>query len=276
MILNICISIMNLQIDINQFICPITHLIFNDPVLADDSNIYERYAIEEWLTNNKTSPLTKTEMSNKVIGCRAIKNQIDDILKTYPELTGQQYIPTIDNIIQSKNYVALQKHQRIDLKYLMDNHFLKPILKYADIQTLKHLIDNALDLNCKSKHNSRMIDYVCESAVLEIVEYMLTKDTSIDIESKNDYGMTSLHYACRSNPNLNVIKYLVDKGVDIECEDNDGWRPLHYICLYRNSEAIHYIFNKRVDLSRRVTKYKGNGVDWDFIKLIRMNSNGKL
>ena len=188
----------------------------------------------------------------------------------------QQYLVTIDKIIESKNYADLQKHKTIDLKFLIDNHLLKPLLLHADTQTLKHVIDNALDLNCRSKHNSLLIHYVCESAVLEILKYLLAKDSSIDLESKDNGGMTPILFASRDNPNLDVIKFLVDKGVDLECQTLYQWRPLHYICANQSSEAIHYILSQRVDLSGRVTKHRGIDVDYDFIKLIRLNKSGKV
>ncbi len=47
------------------FICPITQDIMNDPVFASDGHTYERTAIELWLKNNNTSPMTGLQLSNK-------------------------------------------------------------------------------------------------------------------------------------------------------------------------------------------------------------------
>jgi len=41
-----------------NLICPITHKIFQDPVLAGDGHVYERAAIVEWIQANGTSPIT--------------------------------------------------------------------------------------------------------------------------------------------------------------------------------------------------------------------------
>ncbi len=47
------------------FICPITQDMMQDPVFASDGHTYERTAIELWLKNNNTSPMTGLQLSNK-------------------------------------------------------------------------------------------------------------------------------------------------------------------------------------------------------------------
>ena len=39
-------------------ICPITTEVMVEPVFTADGHTYERRAIEEWLTHQKTSPMT--------------------------------------------------------------------------------------------------------------------------------------------------------------------------------------------------------------------------
>jgi hypothetical protein len=47
--------------------CPITHEVFQDPVLAADGVTYERSAIAHWLSGHDTSPMTNTPLLNKDI-----------------------------------------------------------------------------------------------------------------------------------------------------------------------------------------------------------------
>ena len=61
----------------SQFICPITHEIMTDPVTTADGHAYERAAIEQWLRDNETSPLTGQTLQNKVvIPCVALRSAI--------------------------------------------------------------------------------------------------------------------------------------------------------------------------------------------------------
>jgi hypothetical protein len=50
-----------------QFCCPLTHLLMQDPVMTCDGHTYDRVAIEAWLSSNDTSPMTGLELSNKMV-----------------------------------------------------------------------------------------------------------------------------------------------------------------------------------------------------------------
>jgi len=49
----------------DNFLCPITFAIMEDPVLAMDGHSYERHAIEDWLKRNNTSPKTNVPLISK-------------------------------------------------------------------------------------------------------------------------------------------------------------------------------------------------------------------
>merc|ERR1711865_911153 len=44
------------------FYCPITHAVMRDPVVDINGDTYERTAIEEWISRNKSSPITREAM----------------------------------------------------------------------------------------------------------------------------------------------------------------------------------------------------------------------
>jgi hypothetical protein len=47
--------------------CPISHEVLIDPVMADDGQIYERKFIEQWLMMKARSPLTNKPMAKKAL-----------------------------------------------------------------------------------------------------------------------------------------------------------------------------------------------------------------
>ena len=52
----------------NEFICPITQDVMDDPVVASDGNSYERHALIAFMSNgNGKSPLTREKLNPKVI-----------------------------------------------------------------------------------------------------------------------------------------------------------------------------------------------------------------
>lgn len=49
----------------NEFYCPITGELMNDPVTEPDGHTYERKAIMKWLSKNKTSPMSRSPLYEK-------------------------------------------------------------------------------------------------------------------------------------------------------------------------------------------------------------------
>ena len=65
-----------------EFLCPITQELPVDPVMAEDGHTYERRAIEKWLREKKTSPLTNESMGERLIPALQVKNAIATMVKS--------------------------------------------------------------------------------------------------------------------------------------------------------------------------------------------------
>lgn len=64
-----------------QYLCPITTDIMTDPVLCTDGHVYEKTAIQQWLSAHNTSPITKAVVCrNTIIPCFALKSLIQDFI----------------------------------------------------------------------------------------------------------------------------------------------------------------------------------------------------
>jgi len=57
-----------------RFLCPVTHKIMNDPVIAFDKHTYERNAILEYLKQNHQSPLTNKPCGNDPSSMMVFRN----------------------------------------------------------------------------------------------------------------------------------------------------------------------------------------------------------
>lgn len=69
----------------DEFICPITFCIIQDPVVAKDGHTYENAAIKDWFTKKRTSPMSNVKLtSTEVIPNLALKNLIQKFLKENP------------------------------------------------------------------------------------------------------------------------------------------------------------------------------------------------
>ena len=58
------------------FLCPISQLLMEDPVMADDGMTYERSMIEEWLSTHNTSPVTRAVLTNRLVPNRNLRSAI--------------------------------------------------------------------------------------------------------------------------------------------------------------------------------------------------------
>lgn len=64
-----------------KFLCPITHEIMKDPVLAPDTHNYERSAIEHALSINPVSPMTRQPMTaDQLIENRELRQEIESMV----------------------------------------------------------------------------------------------------------------------------------------------------------------------------------------------------
>ena len=65
-----------------QYICPITLQLPTEPVKAEDGHTYEREAIEGWLAQNATSPVTRAPMGPRLMEDYAAKNTIETLVNS--------------------------------------------------------------------------------------------------------------------------------------------------------------------------------------------------
>eukprot|EP00759_Apiculatamorpha_spiralis_P041556 PhF_6_TR40182/c1_g1_i2/m.59591 len=76
----------------DEFLCPITLMVMKDPVVASDGQTYERTAIQQWLSESQTSPLTRQPMINgEMRSNNVIKEKIDSHLKSLKSTTDEAF-----------------------------------------------------------------------------------------------------------------------------------------------------------------------------------------
>ena len=67
------------KLAIKHFYCSITLDVMIDPVIASCGNIFERYAITDWIERNHNSPVTREPLTLAgLTGIRSLKNQIEE------------------------------------------------------------------------------------------------------------------------------------------------------------------------------------------------------
>lgn len=64
-----------------------------------------------------------------------------------------------------------------------------------------------------------------------------------DVNSKNNYGWTALHWATNGK-HIEIVKLLVARGADIFAKDDRGQTPLHIACGSTNAEEVASVLIK--------------------------------
>jgi ankyrin repeat protein len=222
----------------DAFICPITHQIFKDPVIAFDGIFYERKAIEDWFKNNNISPTTRQIIDKTIISSILFNNLLKEYLEKNPEELKNQYVYEINEIIF--NYY-INKNDLIELKKYM-SLYNNIVLSFFDETRLKNnglakiLIDHQININ--NKNNYLLIHYICRFSTPEMIKYII--DKGVDLECTTAGGWKPIHLICRySTPEM--IKYIIDKGVDLESTNNKKMKPIDYLRRHSTPEMINYI-----------------------------------
>lgn len=82
---------MQLDIDLTDFICPISLQIMRDPVVASDGFTYEANEIEKWIRKNKTSPLTCEPITTALYSNKFVLKTINELELKNPSIQFDRY-----------------------------------------------------------------------------------------------------------------------------------------------------------------------------------------
>ena len=82
-------------------------------------------------------------------------------------------------------------------------------------------------------------DYKAIEAILTHIEKESSNKLSDVVNAKGDYDFTPLHEA--EIGNLDVVKYLVEKGADVNIPDENGWTPLHIAAKEGKLDVVKYL-----------------------------------
>ncbi|MDR2440102.1 MAG: ankyrin repeat domain-containing protein [Planctomycetaceae bacterium] len=132
----------------------------------------------------------------------------------------------------------------------IDIHLIFDAIKKDNFEAVKEFVKKDKTLVNKTDddgetplHVATMLD-----AKIEIIQYLIEK--SVNINAKNNNGLTPLHHAVRKS-NLEIIKYLITKGAKVNEQDNNGYTPFHWAVLASNPDidVIKYLLKKNTDIN---------------------------
>jgi ankyrin repeat protein len=95
-----------------------------------------------------------------------------------------------------------------------------------------------------------LLDACLEGNISE-VRYLLRNGHHI--ESKDNKGITALHYAIMGG-HLDIVELLISRGANKEAKDHRGQTPLHSSCNKKEYDIAKLLVNKGADINARETR----------------------
>lgn len=225
---------------IELYKCPLTQLLFCDPVLAEDGVIYEKMAIESWLKDNDISPTTKETIGNTLISIHQYKYVVSKILEKYPEKVNETFMCVypyslfkeqfMDKMLNG-HFSELPSYRNICITDLLHDE-CTTIAEYLfrsckDNEIVKGVIDNSLDFDCADFAGHLPLHIACRFSNTDIVNYLLDKGATVN--SVNLVENLPIHYYLKHNKgNTETVLRLIN-GCENE-GNKDGLEPIHILC----------------------------------------------
>ena len=130
----------NINISSSNIICPISHQIYLEPVLARDGFTYERVELVKWLNKESISPITREKIPDDLIPNNSIKSIVNEYLVKYPDMKKNQYslskdyndnVEIVKHLVVNKKFSEILKFRNYNIKKLMSSNTLKELLTYC-------------------------------------------------------------------------------------------------------------------------------------------------
>jgi hypothetical protein len=132
-------------LNVQTYTCPISGLVFNDPVIACDGHTYDRENIEEWFNTSETSPITGSIIKKILITnndkysiiCSIIDqynsgkiNKVKHFKRSYNGVTGIEIInPFFEEHNTLKNQIEISEGRNTIYMNALERQIIE-IVKY--------------------------------------------------------------------------------------------------------------------------------------------------
>jgi len=140
----------------------------------------------------------------------------------------------------------------INTKYQRGNSLLHLVAETDNVDALKILIDNGIDVNQKNDFQGTPLGEAANSNAINAMNYLIEHGAEI-----NPKPLTDSKNSCSSNQNtpihsaafrsINAVKLLAEKGANINAQDPDGNTPLRNAIWGDSLNIVAYLLDKGAD-----------------------------
>jgi ankyrin repeat protein len=112
------------------------------------------------------------------------------------------------------------------------------IINSSDIEQVKLLISQGVDINVKNNNGLTALHLVARGGRKDVVELLI--DNGADVNNKTNNGMTPLHQASR-NGLKEIVELLISRGADINVKNTRGQTPLDMAQQRGHTEIVELL-----------------------------------
>lgn len=209
---------MFVNIDIQDFYCPITKHIFLNPVVASDGFTYEKSAIDGWFSTNDCSPVTGITIKNKnYVPNNLLKNMIVGMIDRDKNILSEQY---------RQMYTINQICKLIDSD-MIDVDSINEIVGFCEFNPNIEEEDKLIEKFIKHTDAEKLIGKMPDSEFCVIL---------VNTETEEQFRFVD--YCVTLHPSDNVLKYVINRTQHIDMVYNDGTTLLNLAINWDNSICI--------------------------------------
>jgi len=144
---------------------------------------------------------------------------------------------------------------------------LEQAIRENNLNQLRLLLDLGYDVNEETEDGEPLLHFAIEKdSSLEIIQTLI--DHGADIYQENDVGWSLVHIIARKkNPSdidIDLIKYLVDKGINVASKDQWSDTPIAWAVMTNNYRAVEALLDCGADVNQNVIDGKLYSNDWTF------------
>lgn len=228
-----------------HFYCPLTKLIYNYPVIAEDGFIYEFRAIKNWFETNTVSPISGLNIGKTLIPVNAFVEMIQEFLNEHPELITDQFICNKPVPLFREEFANLLETYKFDellnfSGFNITEQFGKvTLIEYLCINCkndsiIKHVIDNSLDLDTLDKNKLKPLFHILRLGSKNLIEFVIKK--GIDLNERGANSATVLHYLMKHHSFediTDIVQFILDKSdITFSVQDGSGIEPFHFLAVH--------------------------------------------
>ena len=135
-------------------------------------------------------------------------------------------------------------------------------VRTGTIKDVKYFLDRGATVNNKAPEDELVFHgkpLIFIAATLnpdvEVLKYLI--EQGADVNAKDDDGKTPLHYVAElPDSSIDILKCLIEKGANVNAKDKDDVTPLHAATLVfsSNIQILKYLIEKGADVNAKNVK----------------------